>query len=95
MTYTIRPYAESDVPLLFEAATESIDTVYRWLPWCRPGYTLDAARAWVAEQTAAFDERKEYEFVIVSPSGRLAGGCGIAFLDRTTRRANLGYRLLS
>ena len=80
-----------DAAQLFEAATESIDTVYRWLPWCRPGYTLDEARAWVAEQTAAFEEGKEYEFVIVSPSGRFAGGCGIDLLDRTNRRANLGY----
>jgi RimJ/RimL family protein N-acetyltransferase len=80
-----------DAAQLFEAATESIDTVYRWLPWCRPGYTLDEARAWVAEQTAAFEEGKEYEFVIVSPSGRFAGGCGIDLIDRTNRRANLGY----
>ena len=79
-----------DAAQLFEAATESIDTVYRWLPWCRPGYTLDEARAWVAEQTAAFEEGKEYEFVIVSPSGRFAGGCGIDLIDRTNRRANLG-----
>ncbi|HQX09116.1 MAG TPA: GNAT family N-acetyltransferase [Thermoflexales bacterium] len=91
MTYTIRPYVMDDAAQLFEAATESIDTVYRWLPWCRPGYTLDEARAWVAEQTAAFEEGKEYEFVIVSPSGRFAGGCGIDLIDRTNRRANLGY----
>jgi RimJ/RimL family protein N-acetyltransferase len=91
VTYTIRPYAESDIPLLFEAATESVDTVYRWLPWCHPGYALDEARAWVAEQTVAFEKGEEYDFVIVSPSGRFAGGCGIDLIDRTNRRANLGY----
>lgn len=91
MTYTIRPYAEDDAPFLYEAATESVDTVHRWLPWCRPGYSLDEARAWVAEQTAAFAKGKEYEFVIVSPTGRFAGGCGIDLLDRNNRRANLGY----
>jgi RimJ/RimL family protein N-acetyltransferase len=56
-----------------------------------PPGSLDEARAWVAEQTAAFEEGKEYEFVIVSPSGRFAGGCGIDLIDRTNRRANLGY----
>ena len=91
MTYTIRPYAEDDAALLFEAATESIDTVYRWLPWCHPGYRLEEARAWVAEQTAAYAKGEEYEFVIVSPSGGFAGGCGIDLIDRTNRRANLGY----
>ncbi len=91
MTYTIRPYAEDDAPFLFEAATESVDTVHRWLPWCHPGYSLDEARAWVADQTAAFAKGKEYEFVIVSPTGRFAGGCGIDLLDRINRRANLGY----
>ncbi len=91
MTYTIRPYAGDDAPFLYEAATESVDTVYRWLPWCHPGYGLDEARAWVAEQTAAFAKGEEYEFVIVSPTGRFAGGCGIGLIDRINRRANLGY----
>lgn len=91
VTYTIRPYAENDVPLLFEAATESVDTVHRWLPWCHPGYSLDEARGWVAQQLAAFAEGVDFQFVIVSPSGRFAGGCGIDLLDRTNRRANLGY----
>ena len=91
VNYTIRPYVESDVPLLFEAATESVDTVYRWLPWCHPGYALDEARGWVAQQMAAFAEGVDFQFVILSPSGRFAGGCGIDLIDRTNRRANLGY----
>ncbi len=91
MNYTIRPYVADDAALLFEAATESVDTVFPWLPWCHPGYSLDEANAWVAEQTAAFAKGEEYEFVIVSPSGRFAGGCGIDLLDRINRRANLGY----
>ena len=95
MTYTIRPYAKNDATLLFEAATESFDTVYRWLPWCHPGYALDEARAWVALQVAAFAEGADYQFVIVSPSGRFAGGCGIDLIDRINRRANLGYWIRS
>jgi RimJ/RimL family protein N-acetyltransferase len=91
MTYTIRPYAEDDAPFLFEAATESVDTVYRWLPWCRPDYGLDDARDWVAKQVAAFSEGADFQFVIVSPTGRFAGGCGVDLLDRINRRANLGY----
>ena len=95
MTYTIRPYAADDATLLFEAATESVDTVYRWLPGCRPGYALDEARAWVAQQVAAFAEGADYQFVIVSPSGRFAGGCGVDLIDRINRRANLGYWIRS
>jgi RimJ/RimL family protein N-acetyltransferase len=91
VTYTIRPYSESDVPLLFEAVTESVDTVFRWLPWCHPGYGLDEARAWVTRQVAAFSEGADYQFVIISPSGRFSGGCGIDQIDRINRRANLGY----
>ncbi len=91
MTYTIRPYAEDDAALLFEAATESVDTVHRWLPWCHPGYALAEARAWVAQQVAAFAKGVDFQFVIVSPTGRFAGGCGINQIDRINRRANLGY----
>ena len=91
MTYTIRPYAEDDIPLLLEAVRESIADVHPWLPWCHPGYGLDDARAWVTRQVAAFAEGADFQFVIVSPSGRFSGGCGIDQIDRINRRANLGY----
>ena len=89
--FSIRPYRLDDVPLLFEAARESIDTVGPWLPWCHPGYTIEESRGWVEAQVAAFRTGAEYEFVIAGPGGRFVGGCGLNLIDRANLRANLGY----
>lgn len=91
MPYKVRPYAPDDAPALFEAATESIDSVYPWLPWCHPGYRIEEARGWVEQQVAAFPKGEGYEFVIVSRDGRFTGGCGVNLVDRAHLRANLGY----
>jgi ribosomal-protein-serine acetyltransferase len=91
MSARIRPYQPSDVAALFEAAVESTEAVFPWLPWCHPGYQAHEAQAWVERQVAAFAAGTEYEFVIESPAGRLLGGCGLNALDRDHRRANLGY----
>ena len=87
----IRPYGLRDVTALFEAARESVEMVYPWLPWCHPGYTLDEAKAWVEQQVRAFESREQFEFVIVSAEGAFLGGCGLNQIDRINRRANLGY----
>ncbi len=91
MPYTVRPYAADDAPALFEAATESIDQIYPWLPWCHPGYRMEEAQGWVEQQVASFPKGEGYEFVIVSPDGRFSGGCGVNLVDRVHLRANLGY----
>lgn len=91
MPYTIRPYAADDAPALFEAATESTELIYPWLPWCHPGYRIEEARAWVEQKVASFAKGEEYEFVIVSSDGRFTGGCGVNLVDRVHLRANLGY----
>src|SRR5438309_1190355 len=48
----IRPYQIGDAPLLFEAATESVAEVYRWLPWCHPGYSIGESEARVVRMIA-------------------------------------------
>jgi len=87
----IRPYEFRDVAALFEAASESVEMVYPWLPWCHPGYALDEAKAWVEQQVRAFESRQQFEFVIVSAEGAFLGGCGLNQIDQANRRANLGY----
>lgn len=63
----------------------------RWLPWCHAGYAPSEAEAWAGTQSAAFREGTQYEFAIESETGRFLGGCGLNYLDRLNRRANLGY----
>lgn len=87
----IRPYETDDAPRLFEAARESIAEVYLWLPWCRPEYSLDEARAWIEKQVRLFAERAEFQFAITGAGGRFLGGCGLNQIDPLHLRANLGY----
>ncbi|HET6232790.1 MAG TPA: GNAT family N-acetyltransferase [Longimicrobiaceae bacterium] len=90
-TIAIRAYEVEDADALFEAAVESIDSMYPWMPWCTPAYTPEEARAWVQMQVNAFRSRAQFEFVIVGRDGRFLGACGLNDIDGANRRANLGY----
>jgi len=78
---------------LHEAVMESREEIAPWMPWCHSDYSIEDSRSWVEMQETAFAEGTEYAFVIASPEGRFLGGCGLNFLDRGNRRANLGYWL--
>ena len=88
----IRPFRNSDIDALFEAARESIAEVSRWLAWCHPEYSREETVAWVTGRTDAWAKGIEYAFAIVDSRGsRLLGGCGLSQLHPLHRFANLGY----
>lgn len=88
----IRPYCESDVALLFEAARESIENMYPFLPWCHPNYSLQDAREWVFSRQLAWQESREYSFVITTNSEEIMlGGVGINAINWAHCTGNLGY----
>jgi RimJ/RimL family protein N-acetyltransferase len=66
----IRPYQRMDVPLLFDAATESVREIFPWLPWCHPGYAREESEAWVQRCGSAWRDGAEYSFAVVERSGR-------------------------
>jgi ribosomal-protein-serine acetyltransferase len=87
----IRPYTPADVPLLFEAASESIGEIFPWLPWCHPGYAITETEAWIQHCEAARQKQTEYNFAVTDGSRRILGGCGLNQLRPEHRIANLGY----
>jgi RimJ/RimL family protein N-acetyltransferase len=88
----LRPPRLDDVEALFEAATESVSTVGRWLPWCHAGYQREESVAWINTCRAGWDRGEMYPFFIFDrQTNRLEGGCAINELDRPRLRANLGY----
>ncbi len=87
----IRPYEPGDAAPLQEAIVESVREISPWLPWCHPAYSLADSRTWIEHCRAAWEEAAEYNFAIVSPAGRLLGGCGLNQLRKEHRIANLGY----
>jgi ribosomal-protein-serine acetyltransferase len=88
---TLHRYTLQDAEDLHTAGLESVKEVYPWLPWCRPGYTLEEATSWISGVVKAWDEGRSFEFVIRTASGAHIGGGGINDLYAAQPMANLGY----
>jgi ribosomal-protein-serine acetyltransferase len=87
----MRPYRDEDARLLFVAASESVDTVGRWMPWCHAGYAVDDSVVWVKRCQASWHSGEEYNFGLFDPAGRYVGGAGLNHFNRDHNIANLGY----
>jgi len=87
----MRPYRDDDAQLLFIAASESVDTVGRWMPWCHAGYVVDDSVVWVKRCQASWHSGDEYNFGLFDPEGRYVGGAGLNHFNRDHNIANLGY----
>lgn len=88
----LRPWRHEDIAPLFEAASESVDSVGRWLPWCHAGYGRDEAAAWISHCRSGWQSGQHFAFPLFdASSGRLLGGVGLNQLEPLHRRANLGY----
>jgi RimJ/RimL family protein N-acetyltransferase len=79
---------------LFEAARESIDTVFPWLPWCHPDYQREESLGWLNHCKKEWETGNQYSFSIFNRNNTLLGGCGINKIDQHPV-ANLGYWLRS
>ncbi len=88
----IRRYVLADAPHLCEAALESVDNIYPFLPWCHPDYTIEDSRVWIRSIEPDWKAGNGYGFAIYDgPShSRLLGGCGLNCLDEHPVM-NLGY----
>jgi ribosomal-protein-serine acetyltransferase len=88
----IRTFEHSDVRLLFEAVTESISEISKWMPWCHPDYSLEESLEWVNSREHAWKNGIEYSFVIEHKnSGIFLGGVGINEISLANKFGNLGY----
>jgi len=88
----VRPWQPEDADALYVAAGESIESVGRWLPWCREGYARQDSVAWIAHTQACWQLEELFAFAIVDESdGSVAGGVGLNQFNRQHRSANLGY----
>ncbi len=63
----IRRYGTADIPLLFEAARESVANGSRWLPWLHQDYSMAESLEWVVDCRKQWDQGREYSFAIVDP----------------------------
>lgn len=92
----LRPFMEQDIEPFYLAASESVATVYPWLEWCHPAYSLADSSSWIALSSSMWDKDQEYNFgIFYKQSGMLIGGCAINNIHTSYRFANLGYWIRS
>jgi ribosomal-protein-serine acetyltransferase len=88
----IRRYRAEDTPLLFEAACESVNEMFAWMPWCHQNYSLEESAAFILSREAAWNQKTEFDFAILDvQTNRLLGGVGLNELHHDHHFANLGY----
>src|SRR2546428_6720028 len=88
----VRPYQRDDIERLYEAAIESVETVYPWLLWCHPKYSMAECEQWVKSRPAEWAAGNSFEFVMVDPkNSRFVGACGLNQFRMEHKIANLGY----
>lgn len=87
----LRPYAASDVDAVYAAVEQSRAELTQWMAWCRPEYSRDDAAKWITERAAAWQDDREWEFVICSAEGAILGACGIHRIDPLHQVGEIGY----
>jgi RimJ/RimL family protein N-acetyltransferase len=85
----LRPYRREDIPAVTEACQDP--EIPRWTTIPSP-YSESDARDFIARTDADRRAGRELGLAIVeADGGTLLGGCGLARLDWTDRRAEIGY----
>ena len=88
----IRRYCADDIPLLFEAARESVNEMFAWVSWCHPNYTVEESRSFVLSSEIAWNQKTSFDFAVIDiESGLFLGGVGLSQIKRKNNFANLGY----
>lgn len=88
----VRPYGKEDAGALYEAVSESLPEVSRWLPWCHENYSIEESREFISSRAMASQGDEWHSFAIFErEGGRFLGGVGLNFINRVHQMANLGY----
>ncbi len=88
----IRPYTASDINEQTDAVLESVNTVGRWLPWCKPNYSVKDAAEWFVICADAMAEFSAFTFGLFDKSTeQLIGSITINQLQPDMAIGNIGY----
>ena len=91
-TIGIRSFNDEDVVPFYEAATESIQHMKEFMPWCHPEYSMEESEAWVKSRDRSWDDAVEYSFICYSlKNHKLLGGVGINQINHSHKIGNIGY----
>lgn len=89
-TIGIRTFQSEDAVAFHEAAIESIEHMYKFMPWCHPNYSLQEAETWVKSRIESWNNDIEYSFIIYAiKTNELLGGVDINQINHSI--GNIGY----
>ena len=89
---TIRPPSEADAPELLQAISETIDALKPWMPWAKPGMTIDEAYENCRNAEAAFEAGSDHRLhLLLRDSSTLIGASGLHRIDWTVPKCEIGY----
>ena len=90
-TIRIRRCRAGDVNAVYEAVSQSLPEISRFMSWCAPTYSRVDAAQWVKSRAAAWKAKSEYAFLIEDDAQRVLGACGLNRIEHLSGTANLGY----
>jgi ribosomal-protein-serine acetyltransferase len=92
----LRPLELSEALAVFEAVTESRDTVGKWMSWASDSYSLEDARTWIQTCNEERQSGLSHEFGIFATSdNRFVGVAGFNQFNKINGFCNLGYWIRS
>ena len=89
----LRDLEHADAAAIYEAVDCSRPTLARWMSWYHDAYRLEHAEEWLRQARIGRGAGTSYHFAVCEPDGRLVGVLGFEDIDRTQRRAMIGYWL--
>jgi len=86
-----RPYRDDDAPALLSAVRESVESVGRWLPWCKAQYGEQHAVEWIKHCQATWISGDQFVFGIFDTRDKFLGAVGLSHRNREQNFAGVGY----
>ncbi len=88
----IRTFRNEDIVPFHVAATESIEHMHEFMPWCHPEYSIQESESWVTSRNESWASADEYSFIVYSiESNELLGGVAINQINSAHKIGNIGY----
>jgi RimJ/RimL family protein N-acetyltransferase len=90
--FQIRPLTERDAHTLFEAISEALPQLCKWLTWCRPDYDLYDCTAYILKAQADWQKGAQFNFGAFDVKTQaLLGSVALNQITVVHNLANVGY----
>ena len=91
--FTLRPFRRRDTSAVYDAVSESLPELKKWLPWATGTYTRPTAQHYVRDSISAWNEGRAWDVTIrrTDEPGRHLGNVSIWFTSVPNLVGEIGY----